>query len=182
MLTNLLLYRLGLFQLLMLLGLVVAQTRGLISYLFTGDSMPLVSLICAVFAVTWVMTWFHALRIARRLNGLKRGSDATQASPAERDKAFSKIEWMHHVSDWLVGLGLIGTVIGFAVALSGVDMDAIRSVNGAQEMVGQLIAGTRLAITTTIAGAILGMWNQVNQRMLKTAHECYWHDRLRGVA
>jgi hypothetical protein len=68
-----------------------------------------------------------------------------------------------------VTLGLLGTVIGFAMALSGVDSASLASAAGVQKVAGQLMAGMRTAINTTIVGAVLGLWLDVNRRMIRTA-------------
>jgi hypothetical protein len=40
----------------------------------------------------------------------------------------------------------------------------------------------RVALNTTLLGAALAIWHQVNLRMLKTAMGCYWIDRVRSGA
>jgi hypothetical protein len=39
-----------------------------------------------------------------------------------------------------------------------------------------------VALNTTLVGAALAIWHQVNLRMLKTAMGCYWIDRIRANA
>jgi len=68
-----------------------------------------------------------------------------------------------------VTLGLLGTVIGFAMALSGIDAASLASPAGVQKVAGQLMAGMRIAINTTIVGAVFGLWLDVNRRMVRTA-------------
>lgn len=57
-------------------------------------------------------------------------------------------------SMWSVFMGLIGTVIGFKVAISGVSPAAVGSVEAIQPMVATMLSGMATAINTTIVGSI----------------------------
>lgn len=98
--------------------------------------------------------------------------------PGAVDKVWAKVAWLGDVSDWLVGLGLLGTIIGFSYALSGVDESSLSSARGVSDAIGPLMEGMRIALNTTIAGAIFSTWNQVNQRILRTAMSCLIADCL----
>ncbi|MGB0551804.1 MAG: MotA/TolQ/ExbB proton channel family protein [Alphaproteobacteria bacterium] len=52
-------------------------------------------------------------------------------------------------------LGLVGTVIGFIVALSGVDPESVCGASAAGPMVTKLILGMSIALYTTLVGAVL---------------------------
>ena len=43
------------------------------------------------------------------------------------------------------------------------------------------MAGMRIALNTTVLGASLAIWHEVNQRMLRTALVVYWADRMAAV-
>ena len=64
-------------------------------------------------------------------------------------------------------LGLIGTVIGFIIALSAVDADAAADVSSIGPMVSTLITGMSIALHTTLVGAILNIWLMINYRLLE---------------
>ena len=64
-------------------------------------------------------------------------------------------------------LGLIGTVIGFIVALSGVEPDAASDVAAIGPMISTLIAGMAIALYTTLVGSLLQLWLMVNVRLLE---------------
>lgn len=66
----------------------------------------------------------------------------------------------------LVLLGLIGTVLGFVIALSGVDPQAAGDVRAITPMVSDLISGMSVALYTTLVGAVLNLWLMVNYRIL----------------
>ncbi len=63
-------------------------------------------------------------------------------------------------------LGLIGTVVGFIIALSGVDVDLAADVNSVGPMISTLIGGMSVALYTTLVGAVLNIWLMVNYRLL----------------
>jgi biopolymer transport protein ExbB/TolQ len=69
----------------------------------------------------------------------------------------------------LVILGLIGTVVGFIVALSGVDPEKAGDVQEIQPMVAVLIQGLSVALYTTLVGAILNVWLMTNYNILAGA-------------
>ena len=71
-----------------------------------------------------------------------------------------------HTANSLVFLGLVGTVIGFIVALSGVDPAHAGEVDSVAPMVSTLVKGMSIALYTTLIGALLHIWLLVNYRML----------------
>ena len=70
------------------------------------------------------------------------------------------------IANALVMLGLIGTVIGFIIALSGVDPEAATRVENVAAMVSTLIDGMSVAMNTTLVGAVLYVWLIVNYGIL----------------
>ncbi len=58
----------------------------------------------------------------------------------------------------LVMLGLIGTIIGFIIALSGIDASASGDLDAVTGMVTQLISGLGVAMFTTLVGSIGSVW------------------------
>lgn len=78
------------------------------------------------------------------------------------------IALVRQVANTLVFLGLVGTVIGFIVALSGVSPDVAVSVDGVGPMVATLVSGMSIALYTTLIGAVLHVWLMVDYRILRT--------------
>ena len=146
---------------------------------FEADQSRLTFAIAALFIIGWGWTLKEVVAVSGRLNRSK-ALGYRPASAAEADKARIKLEWLESVSEWLVGLGLLGTVIGFSTALSGIDQASAMQAAGAQNAVAALMAGMRVALNTTLLGAALAIWHEVNLRMLKTAFGCYWLDRIRS--
>ncbi len=75
---------------------------------------------------------------------------------------------VRQTADSLVFLGLVGTVIGFIVALSGIDPQASAQVDEVASMVSTLVAGMSIALYTTLFGSVLHVWLMVNHRLLVT--------------
>ena len=65
-------------------------------------------------------------------------------------------------------LGLIGTVLGFIIALSGVDPETASDVNAIAPMVSKLIQGMSTALYTTLVGSIFNVWLMANFQMLSS--------------
>ena len=80
----------------------------------------------------------------------------------------NRIVVVRHIANALVLLGLIGTVIGFIISLSGVDPTAASDANKVGAMVATLISGMSVALNTTLVGSILYVWLIVNHRILAT--------------
>ena len=59
-------------------------------------------------------------------------------------------------------------MIGFIIALSGVDPKAASEVENVQSMVSTLISGMSVAMYTTLVGAVLYVWLIINHRILVT--------------
>ena len=75
---------------------------------------------------------------------------------------------VRHVADSLIFLGLIGTVIGFILALSGIDPEMAGKVENVSAMVATLINGMSVALYTTLVGAVFYIWLIINYRILVT--------------
>ena len=63
-------------------------------------------------------------------------------------------------------LGLIGTVVGFIIALSGIDPANAADVDSITPMIATLIDGMSVALYTTLVGAILNLWLMINYHIL----------------
>lgn len=108
---------------------------------------------------SWAASYFDEVK------GRGSGSRAITAS-ALRMKMANRISVVRHFANTLVLLGLIGTVLGFIIALSGVDPELAADVRSIAPLVGDLIAGMSVALFTTLVGAVLNIWLMVNYRIL----------------
>ena len=81
-------------------------------------------------------------------------------------KLAHRIAIVRQIAGSLVILGLIGTVVGFIIALSGVRPDQAADVKAITPMVSTLIAGMSTALYTTLVGSVLNVWLMVNYQLL----------------
>ncbi|MCG8355532.1 MAG: MotA/TolQ/ExbB proton channel family protein [Kiloniellales bacterium] len=100
---------------------------------------------------------------------LLRGTDGDGRgllASALRLKLTQRIAMVRQAANSLVLLGLIGTVIGFVIALSGVDPEQASNVKAIAPMVSTMIDGMSTALYTTLVGAILNIWLLANHQLL----------------
>jgi len=102
------------------------------------------------------------LSLLRGVNGDGRGLIAS----AMRLKLSQRITVIRQVGNSLVLLGLIGTVIGFVISLSGVDPEQASNVKAIAPMVSTMIEGMSTALYTTLVGSVLNLWLLANHQLL----------------
>jgi len=183
----LLIVRFALFNLVVLSALFASFLEGWLDGL-TNDVATMVMClgIFAAFFYGFVVCAYRIWRTSVELNELKTGTPApdTRAAGYLREielrngesrtikmhmvrlKLSNRIAVVRHTANSLVFLGLVGTVIGFIVALSGVDPKSIGSPESVGPMVATLIQGMSIALYTTLVGSVLYLWLIVNHRML----------------
>jgi hypothetical protein len=178
------------FTLLNLLGaalVVAAWLQGWLAPLIAGSAQGMVAIIVATFLVG--LAWCGRLivdtgaeldqaksgrlrvrsRASRYLTAcVGAGSERRRALEASlKIKLASRIAGVRQMAASLVFLGLIGTVVGFMIALSGVDPSRAGDVAAVTPMVATLIDGMGLALATTLVGAVLNLWLMANYRILE---------------
>lgn len=173
MLKNLLLYRFGIFNGTMIALLGYLASKGYLRQTLDADSTGIVILIALLFTVLVLSTGHRIWSTSTSLNMVKCGHSP---EPQKTRKRVAKIQHIRDGAAWLAYLGLIGTVVGFIVALSGVDLGALSTAQGVQAMIPELMTGMRIALYTTLAGSFFGIWTEMNYRMLHTATVCLVED------
>ncbi|MGF1563502.1 MAG: MotA/TolQ/ExbB proton channel family protein [Geminicoccaceae bacterium] len=176
------------FALLNLIGLALiglATMHGLTAPIYADDPTRLVTLITAIFLVGLGLTARRVFQISSELNYLREGAAPAGSRVAEylnavggrdgqsrsllasslRLKLASRIKAIQNLAGALVVLGLIGTVIGFIIALSGVDPSAAGDAAAIGPMVAALIDGMSVALHTTLVGSVLNVWLMMNYRI-----------------
>ena len=169
--------------------LAAAWARGWLNTVIAADQTGLTFVIFGVFVVGLIVCGVKVWRTGSET------AAARSAHPAEgswavlyldaidgRDSGARAIvastlrlllaDWIaviRHFANALVLLGLVGTVIGFVIALSGVDPAAAGDVKSISPMVSELLAGMAVALYTTLAGAVLNLWLMINHRLLAGA-------------
>jgi hypothetical protein len=165
-----------------------AWLKGWVELILAGDSTHQVVLIAAVFAYGLIRCGGKILitsieinqvgspqsagssRVQKYLASINRHDAQSRAISASALKMTltSRISSIRHIGNSLVFLGLLGTVIGFIMALSGVDAQAAGDVDAIGPMVTTLIDGMSVALYTTLVGAVLNIWLMVNYRLLES--------------
>lgn len=164
----------------------VAYLEGWIGTVLAADFTNLSLTIAVVFfcgsATCAIKTW----QTSRELNLVRSGDRSTSSRLASflkeiegrdansratsaaiyRLKLSSRIAVVRHAAGSLVLLGLIGTVIGFIIALSGVQPNAASDPSAIGPMVATLIDGMSIALYTTLVGAVFNIWLMINYNVL----------------
>jgi len=167
-----------------LLGATHAQ--GLVNKVILGDGTYLSVVIFAVFLAGLGICAGKIWQTSRQLNELKsfdplvpsraaaylaqlRGCDSNARgilATSLRLKMSHRVAVVRQIAGSLVILGLIGTVIGFIIALSGVHPEQAADVKAITPMVSNLIAGMSTALYTTLVGSVLNVWLTINYHIL----------------
>jgi MotA/TolQ/ExbB proton channel family len=165
-----------------------AWLRGWIDVIFSSDSTQLVTVIAVVFAYGLISCGRKIILTSSEINQLKQpgrersarvqrylesmhgrdGQSRAVSASALKLRLGARIGSIRHIANSLVFLGLIGTVIGFIIALSGIKPDAAADVEAIGPMVSTLISGMSVALYTTLVGAILNVWLMLNYRLLES--------------
>lgn len=172
MLERLLIYRLLILNICGLPLVAWAWSTGSIQKVILSDQTYICHLIVALFLIGLASLFLRAAKISKILDLIKSG----KATALADDKVRAKSAHIDDISAYLVRLGLIGTVIGFAMALDVKDFGAIGTASGALQLIKIFLGGMTVAVNTTIVGAILSLWLDINARFLTTATECALYD------
>lgn len=177
------------FALVNLLGgalLAIAFLQGLVDQVISADRTYLTVVIFVVFLGGLAHCGWKIIRISRELNLVRdfnplvhsmaaeylaklRGGSVTShgvLAGALRLKLIQNVAVIRHFASSLLLLGLIGTVLGFIIALSGVDPDSVSDISAVGPMVSQLISGMSTALFTTLVGSVLNVWLMINYQLL----------------
>ena len=165
----------------------VAWLQGWIGQILAADTTHVCKLIFALVLVGLVLAGRRAWMLSRELNALDTGpasgpskiaafmfgiagrDGATRQALAGvlRLKLAHRIGPVRHIASTLVLLGLIGTIIGFVIALSGVNQDAVTDASAIGPMVATLLQGMAMALFKTLVGSVLNVWLMVDYRLLE---------------
>jgi hypothetical protein len=171
----------------MLLGFVWMQ--GWLAPLLEADSLThMCKLIFIVFLIGLVRAAREAQRLSFELNQLAlwpaaansrvssymnstRAQDSSARATLSRMlqlRLAQKIAPVRHIASRLVLLGIIGTIVGFIIALyGGIDKDAATDVTAVGPMVALVLQGIGVAFFKTLTGSVLNVWLMVNYRLLE---------------
>ena len=184
----LLILRYSLINLVGLIFLFVLVTQGYVTKAIKADITNMVIVILALFAVGFILAAYRTFWLSRELNysffkilpnhslakeflqNSKKldASSRNNLAASLRIKLSSKIGYIKFMANTLVILGLIGTVIGFIIALSGVDGSVSSNPEEVSKMVSTLIQGMSVALYTTLVGSICSVWLNICYQIMST--------------
>ena len=184
----LLILRYSLINLVGLIFLFVLITQGYVTKAIMADITNMVIVILALFAIGFVLEAYRTFWLSKELNysflkvlpthsianmflqdSKKLDASARNNLAASlRIKISSKINYIKFMANTLVILGLIGTVIGFIIALSGVDGSVSSNPEEVSKMVSTLIQGMSVALYTTLVGSICSVWLNICYQIMST--------------
>jgi hypothetical protein len=150
-----------------LVGLIVCWNLGVLNSMYVLDSTMLSPLILSMFVFTTVWCGkktFYISRLQRKLDIIKtwNKSKKTQATSKLYINNLKKdvsdlsnkedIGWF--ITDSLLNIGMIGTIIGFMMMLGGIDAIVPGDVEGTKELLFSMSGGMAVALITTLTGII----------------------------
>ena len=164
----------------------MAWSFGLVETIVTADSTYMTVVIAAVFLLGLGLCGLRIWQTSRELDRLRafdpllpskaadylslirglQGDGRSLIASSFRLKLTQRISLIRHLGNSLVLLGLIGTVIGFVIALSGIEPDQASDVRAIAPMVSTMIEGMSTALYTTLVGAVLNLWLMTNHQIL----------------
>ena len=172
MLTNLLMYRLLIFNGCGIALVIWASMRGYLDYL-ARDSSGISYLILAVFAVGMFSVMRRSLKVTAALNAIKN----SESVDINRVKFVAKGSHIDVLGSVCVGLGFFGTVVGIiSMLFSGGGITSDGSASGIAAIIDQILAGGGIAFITTAVGLLTSLWLEMNMVMLTTATTCMLED------
>ena len=165
---------------------LAAFGQGWLDTMISARLAELTLIIVAVFLYGLAACGWKIWRLTVELNGLAMESlpddnpltrylDHVEASDSQsralqagtlRLELTDRIVSVRHIANTLIFLGLIGTVIGFIIALSAVDPNIAAEAENVASVIATLIDGMSVALNTTLVGATLYLWLTVNYRVL----------------
>ena len=183
---SLLFFRFALLNIIGFALVAFAWQLGLIAQVLAADKTNLSLVIAAVFVLGLGLCAQRVWQTSKELDrvrsfdpllpskaaeylSLLRGVDGegrAMLASALRLKLTQRIAVVRHIANCLVLLGLIGTVIGFVIALSGVEPQEAGDVKAIAPMVSTMIEGMSTTLYTTLIGALLNLWLLTNYQLL----------------
>lgn len=163
--------------------LSVVYMNGWIDLVFIADKTYISVLIFGLFLWGLIISGVRTYNTSREINYAKYNYskskwkklidsmhadniDSARIIESLKLKMFARIAIVHRFSNSLVMIGLIGTVVGFIIALSGVDPNLVSDITLVGKMVATLISGMGTAMYTTLVGSVFSIWLSVNYHIL----------------
>ena len=169
------------------LGLVgLGLMTGFIQEVYIADKTILTSTITGVFIILTALMAVRLYSISQQLNYTHsraqgqnalwlqhrqklekaRGNARQDINQALYIKLIGRLGGLAWGAGLLTLLGLIGTVLGIQMSVSGVDPRAAGDVSQVPEIVGNMLSGIGVALGTTLTGGVFNIWAYLNYLLL----------------
>ena len=181
-----------------ILLLYSAYLLGWIEKVFESDSSFLTYVIVVIFFLVWLLSLFVGIKLNNEFkyiifkekkgaafiyfellkrkftNGSVTNFDQSILASSLRAKLYLRIRFISYVANLLILLGLIGTVLGFIIAVGGLgdSLSGGQNLTRVQTVLGQIVNGMGVALFTTLLGSIFGgIWLQLHYEILSSSVE-----------
>lgn len=156
-------------------GLVgAAYAHGYLDSIIATDSTHMCALIAGLAVAGVALAGRKAVWLAGELDG-----NVGQDRDRYRLRLQTRLSWLRYLASLQVFLGLVGTVVGFILSLSGVDPATAGDVNAIGPMVAKLVDGMAVALYTTLVGSIGNILLVLNCKLLEHAAASAWSRNVR---
>lgn len=162
--------------------LAAAYMTGWIGTVIESDSTGIIWIIFGLFLIGMLLSSVRTWEISREINYVKGDNDKGSGADfnkryrtskrknllveALKFKFFAKLVYIKYIANSLVLLGLIGTVVGFIIAMQGITPESAGNVDALGGTISALTNGMGVALYTTLVGAICNLWLTFNQALL----------------
>ena len=143
-------------------GVGFAWAQGWPQMVLEGDTSRISLGIAVLLAVGLGLAFWRGEQIGAALD---------RREPDHAPRLASKVRPIRNLASTLTLLGLIGTLVGFVVALSGVDQASVADPTAIGGIVATLMQGMGIALYTTLVGAGSYLWLMCNVWVLDGALE-----------
>lgn len=159
-----------------------AYMSGWVNTVVESDTTGITWIIFVLFVFGSILSGLKTWKISQEINFVKSGhknghgayfnklykSSKRKESLVEALKLrfFAKTLYIRYIANSLVLLGLIGTVVGFIIAMEGVTPEAAGNIDALGGTISALTHGMGVALYTTLVGAIGNLWLTFNQTLL----------------
>lgn len=151
-----------------------AYLQGWLTFFLASDHVTAVTFavlgsILALFVYVTLGTGARIWQTGRDLDRLKGGS-IPLALDIDREalkmKLKQRVSGNADLTNKLVFLGLVGTVIGFLVAFFKVSAADTSNLEGVKGIISNLMGGMALSLLATLVGSVTHVWARMNVRLL----------------
>lgn len=140
---------------------------------FALDTTYISESIVFVFVCAMFLAWYHTYWCSRALNDAVKGKE-NPYFPTRREAYIiyteQPIVLINRLQNIMLLLGLAGTMYGLTVAVSGVDVARLGSIDDVGSELSKMIGGIHVVFVTTLTGILSALWTGLHLTMLENAY------------